>query len=120
MSSPPVIPLADLFFRSVRFWEFRRLFYNLVLIAVVVLWVAVSWPHFRPAFNLAAFLLLAVLAVFANLCYSFVYFLELLVLRTDLQTYWFRWCPAVWIAGTLFAVLLENYWIADEIYPYVH
>jgi hypothetical protein len=25
----------------------------------------------------------------------------------------------VWLAGTPFAVLLENYWIADEIYPYV-
>jgi hypothetical protein len=26
----------------------------------------------------------------------------------------------VWVAGVLFAILLANYWIADEIYPDVH
>ena len=31
-----------------------------------------------------------------------------------------RWRRAVWYAGTLFAVLLTNYRIADEIYPFVN
>jgi hypothetical protein len=25
----------------------------------------------------------------------------------------------LWVIGTLFAILLANYWIADEIYPFV-
>jgi hypothetical protein len=28
-----------------------------------------------------------------------------------------RW--GLWVIGTLFAVLLANYWIVDEIYPFV-
>jgi len=28
-----------------------------------------------------------------------------------------RW--AIWVVGTLLAILFENYWIADEIYPFV-
>jgi hypothetical protein len=28
-----------------------------------------------------------------------------------------RW--TLWLMGALFAILLANYWIADEIYPFV-
>jgi len=28
-----------------------------------------------------------------------------------------RWI--LWLMGMMFAVLFENYWIADEIYPFV-
>ena len=35
------------------------------------------------------------------------------------QPKWRRWRWALWFAGTLFAILLENYWIVDEVYPYV-
>jgi len=104
---------------SLRFWEFRRLFYNLVLTTVVVIWIAASWPHFRPALHLSTLLPLFVLALLANLCYSVVYILEFPLLRSKPQNYWLRWRPGVWVLGTLFAVLLENYWIADEIYPFV-
>lgn len=64
-----------------RFWESRRIAFNLILAAVVFAWVAATWPHFRVAFTLMSLLRLAVLA--------------------------------------LLAVLLTNYWIADEIYPFV-
>jgi len=32
---------------------------------------------------------------------------------------WRHWRWRLWLAGTLFAMALANYWIADEIYPYV-
>jgi hypothetical protein len=28
-----------------------------------------------------------------------------------------RW--VLWLAGVIFAIVLTNYWIVDEIYPYV-
>ncbi len=37
---------------AIRFWEPRRLVYNFVLAAVVMVWLVASWPHFRPAFTL--------------------------------------------------------------------
>jgi len=32
---------------------------------------------------------------------------------------WRRWRWGLWLVGMLFAAILANYWIADEIYPFV-
>ena len=42
-----------------------------------------------------------------------------LVLCAVVTVFRSRWRWALWLGGALFAVLLANYWIADEIYPYV-
>lgn len=121
-SSPPHLaePFRQELARSAKFWEPRRLPYNLVLSAVVIIWIVASWPHFRPMPVPNALLLLAVLAFLANLCYTTAYLLELPVLHTPLRAFWIRWRWSVWVLGTLLAVLLANYWIVDEIYPFVH
>ena len=107
--------LAD----AIRFWEPRRLIYNLLLAVVVVVWLVASWPHFRPVFTLHSLLLLSILALLANACYCAAYILDIPMQSLfvgDALRRW-RWC--LWVIGTLFAILFENYWIADEIYPFV-
>ena len=106
-----------LFSSSARFWEPRRILYNLILFAVCVIWLAASWPHFRPALHLPYLFPMAALALFANLCYSAAYLVDIPLLSSDFRSTWLsrRWI--LWLVGTLFALLLENYWIADEIYP---
>jgi hypothetical protein len=103
-----------------RFWEPRRVLYNLLLTAVVVVWVVYTWPHFRPAINLTFLLLLAVLASLANVCYSAAYLVELTIRGSATSGNLNRQRWVLWLLGMLFAVLLENYWIVDEIYPFVH
>jgi hypothetical protein len=107
--------LAD----AVRFWEPRRLIYNFVLTAVVIVWVVATWPHFRPAFTLPSLLLVAILAFLANLCYCAAYLVDLLIQNSSLGTGRRRQRWALLVVGTLIAVVLANYWIADEIYPFV-
>lgn len=104
---------------SLRYWELRRIFYNLALAAVVIIWIAASWPHFRPAFALVPFLQLLVLALIANVFYCAAYFVELPMQFSSWRALWTRGRWALWVLGTLFAILFENYWIADEIYPFV-
>lgn len=116
--SPPGSSLSQLR-RSVAYWEPLRLFYNLVLSVVAITWVLATWPHFRPMPIPSSLVLLAVLAFLANVCYSAAYLLELPLLHTPLKTLWIRWRWSVWLLGTLLAVLFENYWISDEIYPFV-
>ncbi len=101
---------------SARFWEPRRALYNLVLAAVAVVWLALDWPHFRPAITWSSLPKLALLALLANLCYTAAYAVDAGIQRfaTDSQQRW-RW--AFWLLGTLFAILVESYWINDEIYP---
>jgi hypothetical protein len=116
-------PVAD----ALRFWEPRRLVYNGLLTLVALGWLAFTWPHFRRAVNLlwvppgeqhSVLALLTVLALLANICYTAAYLLEI-PLQASIAAHWRRWRWVLWLAGMLFAVLLENYWIADEIYSFV-
>jgi len=125
MSSPSIpTPQPTGFFEllstSARFWEPRRILYNFILTAVCAIWLVGSWPHFRPALQLSTLLPMAALAFFANICYSAAYIVDIPLLTSTFRTSWLsrRWI--LWLVGMLFALLLENYWIADEIYPDVH
>ena len=102
---------------ALRYWEWRRLIYNLVLTAVTVVWFAATWPHFRPALRVHSLLLLAVLGLLANVCYCAAYLIDLPMQCSSFAAAWRRRRWGLWLLGTLFAVVLASYWIADEIYP---
>ncbi|SRR5713101_3083171 len=105
---------------AIRFWEPRRLVYNFALTAVAVAWVVVSWPHFRAALTLHSLLLLSILAMLANVCYCAAYLVDVPLQASSFGTVWRRRRWGLWLVGTLFAILVESYWINDEIYPDFH
>jgi hypothetical protein len=115
-SSPFRAQLAD----AARFWEPRRLLYNFILLVVTFTWILATWPHFRPALTLTSLFLMSILALLANACYSAAYFVDIPLQSSSVgaSRNRFRW--GLWILGMLFAFVLANYWIADEIYPDVH
>jgi len=103
---------------AARFWEPRRILYNLILTGVAFVWFAGTWPHFRGSLTLESLVGLIVLACIANLLYVAGYLIDIPLWRIagwtgSRRARWF-----IWSAGTFLAVVLENYWIADEIYPY--
>ena len=102
---------------ALRFWEPRRVLYNLLLTVVVFLWIISNWSHFRPALTLSSLAAMIVLAILANLCYCAAYLAEVPIQNLFPRESWRRIRWALWVAGTLLALLFENYWIADEIYP---
>jgi hypothetical protein len=109
-------PVAD----AVRYWEVRRVIYNAALVAVCAVWVLATWPHFRAAFAWWALPPMAFLALVANVCYSLAYLVDIPMQQSSLATVWRNRRWGLWVAGTVFAIVLANYWIADEIYPDVH
>jgi len=115
--TPPSAPFRTLLANAARFWEPRRLLFNAVLTAVTAAWVVASWPHFRPAFTFASLPPLALLALLANLCYSAAYFVDIPMQVSSRKPLSPRARWALWLLGTLFAILLASYWINDEIYP---
>ena len=102
---------------AMRFWEWRRIPYNIVLLVVVVAWFAGTWPHFREAIKLINLLRFVVLGLLANVCYSAAYLVDLPLkfFTGNAATRGWRW--GLWSAGMLVAFVIANYWIADEIYP---
>jgi hypothetical protein len=102
---------------AIHFWEIRRIFYNLALAGAAICWLLATWPHFRPAFSFTYLPPISFLALLANACYCAAYLVDLPLQHSTLSSAWKRYRWILWLAGTLFALLLANYWIADEIYP---
>ena len=105
---------------AARFWEPRRIAYNAVLSVIVAAWVADTWPHFRDALTLFHLGQTLVLTLLANVCYTAAYLVDMAAQFSALGTVSNRTRWALWVAGMLFAILVANYWIADEIYPDFH
>jgi hypothetical protein len=116
----PPAPFREMLADAARFWEPRRIPYNLVLIAIVFTWLVATWPHFRPALTLSSLGIFTVLGLIANVCYSVAYLIDIALETVSSRGQWKRRRWILWLAGVIFAIVLTNYWIADEIYPYVH
>lgn len=104
---------------ALRFWETRRVAYNLALASLCTAWVVITWPHFQPAFTMNALGKVLVLALIMNVLYSAAYFIDIPAQYSGRAASWRRHRWILWLAGTLFALLLAHYWIGDEIYPAV-
>lgn len=113
---PPFRLLLD---DALRYWERRRIGYSLVLAAIVIGWGVFTWPHLRPALALVPMLQLFVLAVIANVLYCAAYLVDLPLQLSSYREVWLRRRWVLWLIGTLFAAALTQYWIGDEIYPFV-
>jgi hypothetical protein len=118
-SGEPEMNLRSVLDDALRYWERRRVAYNLVLTAAVAAWLLLTWPHFKSALSLSSLAKLLVLAVIANACYYAAYLADIPMQHSSRRATWLRWRWSVWLFGTLFALLIANYWIADEIYPHV-
>jgi hypothetical protein len=104
---------------AAKYWEPWRVIYNVALGLVVIAWVVLTWPHFRPAFTLQGLGGALALAGMANLCYCAAYVADILLQYSPVRGSWRRRRWALWLPGTLFGILLACYWIADEIYDFV-
>lgn len=113
-------PRPGVFNDAIHYWERRRIAYNVILTAVVMIWIVSTWPHFRPALTWTSLVAVAVLAAVANLCYSSAYVADIAMQFSPFRDVWRRRRWGLWLLGMMFATLLANYWIADEIYSFVH
>jgi len=105
---------------AIRYWESRRILYNLALAAVAIALVIKTWPHFQPAFELRTLPPLLGLAAIANVLYCAAYAVEAVFADAGARAAWQHRRWIVLLGGTLLAMLIETYWILDEIYPAVH
>ncbi len=76
---------------AIRYWEPRRLAFNGVLAAIVVGYFAAGWPRSRTVLSVDTALLLFLLAVLANICYSAAYVADMFVQVSGFRESWRRW-----------------------------
>ena len=102
---------GELASNAIRYWEPRRLIYNLGLTAVVVAHVAVTWPASRALIRWDIALGLFMLAVLANVAYCAAYAVDLFVQFSGSQAAWLRWRWILLLIGTAFACVLAHFFM---------
>jgi hypothetical protein len=98
---------------GIRFWEKRRLYYNLALVLPALAGfhsgaVAVGRRGLvPPSFGVAVLVVFGFWAVLANICYMFAYALEFLFGRDAPESVWVSHGREIsFFAGTIFAMAL--------------
>jgi hypothetical protein len=71
---------------------------------------------FSTGLNIRCSGAIGILAFLANFGYSVVYLADIPAQCRPVRSVWLRWRWSVFAPGTFFAVALEMYWVADEIY----
>jgi len=108
--------VRDCFTNAISFWEPRRVVYNLVLTAVVVLCFVAGYPASKSALSLDFMLGLFILAVIANVAYCAAYLADVFVQASGFRDVWqsYRW--VLFMIGTVFAAVITRF-VAMGMFP---
>jgi hypothetical protein len=94
---------------ALRYWEVRRIFYNLLLAAIVVAHFAAAWPHSRELVTFDGALGLFLLAVIANVAYSVVYAADVFIQFSGFRASRSAWRRVLMVVGFAFAAVLTHF-----------
>ena len=97
---------------AIRFWEPRRIIYNLVLAVVVAIHAVLSWfgPGPVPEITSDPLLSLFLLAVLANVAYCAAYVPDIPAQLSGFRLQWLRVRFAVFLVGLAFAAILAHFY----------
>lgn len=110
-SAGAVARVRDVLSDAIRYWELRRLVYNVVLALIVLTYFVINWPQSRAAASFDGVLFLFVLAILANVCYCAAYLGDVFVQVSGLRDVWRRWRWVLFVVGTVFAAIITR-WFA--------
>ena len=109
--------MHDVLSDAIRYWEPRRVFYNLFLVVIVGCVAATFWADVRGHLSFELMLGLVVLAVLANVCYCAAYVVDIPMQFSVFRDGWRHWRWLLWAFGACFSIALAAYWCVDEILP---
>jgi hypothetical protein len=96
---------------AIRYWEPRRVLYNGVLAAVVLIYFGIGWPESKHSLTTDSILVFFLLAVLANVAYCAAYLVDVFAQMSHLRELWFsaRWI--VFVTGVAFAAVLTQFFV---------
>ena len=102
---------------AIRFWEPRRLVYNLVLAAVVITYFIAGYPASKSVLNLDFALGLFLMAVVANVAYCAAYLADVFVQMSGFRDVWERFRWILFVIGTAFAAVITRFFAMGMFHP---
>jgi hypothetical protein len=109
--------LRDYFTDAIKFWEPRRVIYNLVLAAIVIMYFAAGYPSSKAVLSIDFLLGLFLLAVAANIAYCAAYLVDVFVQASGFREVWqsSRW--VLFAIGTTFAAIITRFIAMGMFHP---
>ncbi len=107
-SPPASVPFREIVTNAIRYWELRRLWYNVALAGIVLAYFYAGLPASRVLLNTDGVLDLAVLAILANVCYCAAYVVDVFAQFSGFRAPWLRWRWLLLLLGIAFAGILTR------------
>lgn len=95
---------------AMRYWEPRRILYNLILAAIVAIYFVLLWPASRAAVQIDVALFVFLLAVLANVAYCAAYIPDIFAQVSGFREMWQRYRWILFLIGIAFAGTLTRFW----------
>ncbi len=106
----PVLPrFGDIAADAMRYWEPRRVLYNVVLTGVVLAHFITAWPASRALLAWNTLFELIFLGVLANVCYCAAYAVDLFAQYSALRAVWARRRWVLLAVGIAFAAVITHF-----------
>jgi hypothetical protein len=93
---------------AIHYWEPRRLIYNTVLAAIVLLYFAMSYPASKAQLTLNTAQAVFLLAVLANVAYCAAYLADIFAQISGYREQWQRYRWILLLIGILFAGIITR------------
>lgn len=94
---------------AIRYWEPRRVVYNLVLAAVVLIYFGIYYPATRSFLSIDSGLFLFLLVVLANVAYCAAYPVDIFVSASGYRDQWRKYRWIIFVTGVLFAAIITRF-----------
>jgi hypothetical protein len=94
---------------AIRYWEPKRIPYNLSLAAIVILYFSLNLPRSEAFLTLNGLLFLFVLTVLANVAYCAAYVVDIFVQGSGFRQLWLSYRWVLFTVGLAFAIVLARY-----------
>src|SRR2546421_11338759 len=105
---------------AIRYWEPKRLGYNLALVALVGACCLVTLPASRQTLTADTLLFLVALAVLANVAYCAAYVVDVFVQMSGFREQWWAYRWMLFFIGMSFAAILARFWALGLFYHGSH
>ena len=94
---------------AIRYWEPRRLVYNVVLAAIVLLYFGINYPASRSIVSVDFVLYLFLLCVLANVLYCAAYPIDIFVCASNYREQWRKYRWIIFTIGLIFAAIITRF-----------
>jgi hypothetical protein len=94
---------------AIRYWEPRRLIYNAVLAAIVLIYFVMSYPASKAQLSLESAQGVFLLAVLANVAYCTAYVVDVFAQISGYRELWQKYRWILFVIGALFAGIITRF-----------